>query len=116
VRWPDAKEGERTPQADTLGCAELGDLFVVEEQRGRGVGRTLMQAAEDLVCSRGVSVAGFEVTARNPLQDPARSLYASLGYKDAGFGEFMSGYTYWDEHGRPIRDEEPHVYMRKDLG
>jgi GNAT superfamily N-acetyltransferase len=115
VRWPRAAEGERTPQAKALGCAELGDLFVAEADRGRGIGRALMHAAEDQVRQLGVSVVGFEVTARNPLQDPARALYASLGYVDAGFGEFTSGYTYWDEQGRPVRDEEPHVYMRKDL-
>jgi GNAT superfamily N-acetyltransferase len=115
VRWPGAMQGERTPQADALGCAELGDLFVAEAQRSRGTGRALMQAAEDLVRARGVGVAGFEVTTRNPLQDHARRLYARLGYADAGFGEFMSGYTYWDEQGQPHRDEELHRYWRKDL-
>lgn len=106
---------ERTRQAEALGCAELGDLFVAEPDRGHGIGRMLVEAAEAAVRARGIPVVGFEVTSRNPLQIPARTLYARLGYEDAGLGEFISGYTYWDEHGRAIRDEEPHVYMRKTL-
>ena len=114
VRWPTG--GELTNQARTLGCAELGDLFVVEHERGRGIGRELVETAESIVAARGLAQLGLEVTANNPHNAVARALYARLGYRDAGFGEFISGYTYWDETGTPQRDEELHRYLVKRLG
>src|SRR5688500_14357982 len=93
ARWPGG-QGGLTEQALALGCVEFGDLFVAEDARGQGAGRALMEALEALALSRGFNYVGFEVTATNPLQNVARGLYERLGYTDAGFGEFMSGYTY----------------------
>lgn len=114
VTWPTGGGG-LTNQALTLACAELGDLFVVEHARGRGIGRKLVETAESIVATRGLAQVGLEVTTDNPHNAVARALYARLGYRDAGFGEFISGYTYWDATGAPQRDEELHRYLVKQL-
>ena len=67
-----------------------------------------MAAAEALVREHQVELIGLEVTATNPNQAFARELYSRMGYSDAGLGEFISGYTYWEPNGTPRRDEEPH--------
>jgi GNAT superfamily N-acetyltransferase len=114
VRWPGGGDG-LTSQALALGCPELGDLFVVEHARGRGIGRKLVETAEAIVATRGLSQLGLEVTTANPHTAVARALYERLGYRDAGFGDFISGYTYWDATGAPHRDEELHRYLVKQL-
>ena len=114
ARWPGGN-GERTPQADLLGCVELGDLFVAEDARGGGAGRALMTAAEQLTAARRYHLVGGEVTVANPHTDVARGLYERMGYQDAGLGEFISGYTYWDVAGVAHRDEELHHYIVKRL-
>ncbi|HMG22919.1 MAG TPA: GNAT family N-acetyltransferase, partial [Kofleriaceae bacterium] len=113
VRWPGG--GGLSNQALALGCPELGDLFVVEQARGRGLGRQLVETAESIVASRGLPQVGLEVTTANPHTAVARALYERLGYRDAGFGDFISGYTYWDATGAPHRDEELHRYLVKQL-
>ncbi len=69
----------------------------------------------ELVRERGVGQAGLEVTACNPQQEAARVLYRKLGFEESSFGPFTSGYTYWDRHGNPHRDEELHCYLVKTL-
>jgi GNAT superfamily N-acetyltransferase len=113
VRW--STGGGLTNHALTLGCPELGDLFIVEHARGRGIGRKLVETAESIVAARGLPELGLEVTVANPHNAVARALYERLGYRDAGFGDFMSGYTYWDASGTPQRDEELHRYLVKQL-
>ena len=112
VRWP-GEPDERTDQARSLGCAEIGGLDVDEAFRGKGIGRALMEQAEKLARSRSTELLGLEVTDANPNQVPARSLYNRMGYEDAGLGTFISGYTYWDSNGTAHRDEEPHRYLLK---
>lgn len=114
VRWP-GRNGGLTEQAIALECVELGDLFVAEDARSRGAGRALMEAAEALVVARGYALVGGEVTVTNPYTDVARGLYERMGYRDAGLGEFVSGYTYWDADGTPHRDEERYRYITKRL-
>ena len=114
VRWPGG-DGGLSNQALTLGCPELGDLFVVEHARGRGIGRKLVETAEAIIATRGFAQVGLEVTTANPHTAVARALYARLGYRDAGFGDFISGYTYWDATGAPHRDEELYRYLVKQL-
>ncbi|HEY5950230.1 MAG TPA: GNAT family N-acetyltransferase [Kofleriaceae bacterium] len=114
VRWPGGDCG-LTNQALTLGCPELADLFVVEHARGRGIGRKLVETAEAIIATRGFPQVGLEVTAANPNTAVARALYERLGYRDAGFGDFISGYTYWDAAGEPHRDEELYRYLVKQL-
>jgi GNAT superfamily N-acetyltransferase len=114
VRWPSGSDG-LTDHARALGCPELGDLFVAEHARGRGTGRKLVETAESIVTSRGLPHVGLEVTTANPHTAVARALYERLGYRDAGFGDFISGYTYWDATGAPHRDEELYRYLVKQL-
>ena len=114
VRWPGG-QAEITDQGASVGCAEIGDLTVVEQARNQGIGRQLMEESEKQAKERGMLQLGLEVTATNPYQDVARILYKNLGYQECGFGTFVSGYTYWDADGNPHRDEEPYIYMVKNL-
>jgi GNAT superfamily N-acetyltransferase len=102
-------------QGVAAGCAELEDLFVCEEKRRRGVGRALLAAAEDVARAAGARRLGFGVSVANPSNAAARRLYERCGYTDSGLGEFVLGYTYWDELGRRHRDEELHRYVTKPL-
>jgi GNAT superfamily N-acetyltransferase len=113
LRWPGSSDA--TAQARSLACVELGDLAVTEGARGRGVGRMLLETAEALAVERGHHLIGLEVTVDNPFNEVARALYHRHGYRDAGFGIFVSGYTYWDSAGQPHRDEEPYRYLTKSL-
>ena len=42
-------------------------------------------------------------------------MYERHGYRDAGLGEFESGYFYWTENGERRWDGEPHRYVTKVL-
>ncbi|THA27303.1 GNAT family N-acetyltransferase [Streptomyces sp. RKND-216] len=67
-------DGAPRPDADAWVYA----VEVDAEQRGRGHGRTLMRAAEDVCREAGARVLGLNVHSGNT---PARKLYASLGYR-----------------------------------
>lgn len=114
VRWR-VSGGEATEHASALGCAELGDVFVVESARGRGIGGALVEAAEQCARERGEWALGMEVTVANPDNEAARQLYAKLGYTDTGIGEFITGYSYFLPDGTECRDEEAHRYLIKRL-
>jgi hypothetical protein len=51
----------------------------------------------------------------NPHNDVARAMYARHGYRDAGVGEFESGYYWWTESGERHWDSELHCYLVKSL-
>ena len=114
ARWP-GRNGGLTEHAIALACVEFGDLFVAEDARGRGAGRALVEAVEALARQSGFNLVGLEVTLANPFNELARGLCERMGYEDSGFPPFISGYTYWDEHGQPQRDEELHRYLTKHL-
>jgi ribosomal protein S18 acetylase RimI-like enzyme len=57
--------------------AWIGGVGVVAARRGRGIGRQLMQAAEDEARARGVERLWLEVLVQNA---PAIALYEKLGY------------------------------------
>src|SRR5262249_8513399 len=116
VCWAGAGEDGRSERARELGCAELADVFVAEHARGRGAGRALVAAAEELTKERGIAQLGLEVTVANPNNEAARRLYGRCGDDDAGVGEFTSGYSYWTPDGVERRDEEPHRYLVKRIG
>ncbi|MEO1489218.1 MAG: GNAT family N-acetyltransferase [Pseudomonadota bacterium] len=55
------------------------DIVVKSEHRGRGVGKALFAAIEAKAVAKGACKVTLEVLSRN---EPAKSLYASLGYGD----------------------------------
>jgi ribosomal protein S18 acetylase RimI-like enzyme len=67
----------------------LEDLYVSEQARGRGVGRTLTQAVIDRATARGCRRVELDVNSENPA---AIALYRSLGFdtgKTGGQDIFM---------------------------
>jgi ribosomal protein S18 acetylase RimI-like enzyme len=54
------------------------DIHVIPDQRGRGYGRLLLEAAEHEITSRGGDSVGLNVFAGNTV---ARGLYESAGYE-----------------------------------
>jgi ribosomal protein S18 acetylase RimI-like enzyme len=63
------------------------DLAVLPEHRGRGIGRALLQAAEDRARQKGCCKLTLEVRDDNTR---ARALYRSFGFGDDGSGESVS--------------------------
>lgn len=64
--------------------AEMGDLYVLPDWRGRGVSRQLVQAVEALLAVRGAT--GYQVTV-TPYAAEAHDLarfYKALGFGDEG--------------------------------
>ncbi len=61
--------------------AQVKTLFVVPEARGRGLGRALMQALENLARSQGFDILNLDVRATKA---EAGALYESLGYERWG--------------------------------
>lgn len=63
--------------------AELGDLYVVPQHRGRGISRQLIAAAEDWLRSMGAVGYQVSVTPHGADADLKR-FYLSLGFEDEG--------------------------------
>lgn len=61
--------------------AELANLAVGAAVHGRGIGRTLLSAAQACAASEGVAAMYLEVRESNA---PARRLYAALGFATVG--------------------------------
>ncbi len=64
--------------------AEMGDLYVVPEWRGRGVSRILVGAVEDVLRSKGASGYQVTLTAHASEHHDLRSYYLSLGFESEG--------------------------------
>jgi len=63
----------------------LGMLAVDPKQQGSGVGRRLVQAAEDYCRERGCSYMSLNILS---LRTPVLSFYRKLGYSETGTEEF----------------------------
>ena len=65
--------------------ADLGLVSADPDQRGRGVGRELVRAAEELMRSRGLTTAQLELLVPegrvHPEKDRLRAWYSRLGYR-----------------------------------
>ncbi|MFD0484423.1 GNAT family N-acetyltransferase [Kineococcus sp. GCM10028916] len=61
----------------TADCAYLFDIEVLDEHRGRGLGRELLRAAEEVVRQRGAAALELNVFGANTR---AVHLYRSAGY------------------------------------
>jgi GNAT superfamily N-acetyltransferase len=95
-----------------LAVPEIQDVFVLPEQRRRGIASELTRAAEADARSRGWDRISLSVSQDgNP---DARQLYEKLGYVDAGLepvrvsGEILI-------RGRPLQVDDTLVYLAKSL-
>jgi ribosomal protein S18 acetylase RimI-like enzyme len=59
----------------------LAELYVVPDDRGRGIGRALMEAALDLARTRGAEYIDLGTSEADVA---ARALYESLGFSNRG--------------------------------
>ncbi len=66
------------PDGERAGVAFVYDIEILQERRGQGFGRAAMIAVESLVKEAGVTEIMLNVFGFN---EPARRLYASLGYR-----------------------------------
>ena len=70
------------------GEAELKRMYVDPAARGLGIGRRLLQAAEDAAHAEGVTVIRLETGIH---QAEALGLYRASGYRDRGpFGDYTA--------------------------
>jgi len=69
--------------------AELKSMHVEEASRGRGLGRALLDHLIGVARDRGFRRISLE-TGSTPAFEPARSLYASAGFRPCGpFGDYI---------------------------
>jgi GNAT superfamily N-acetyltransferase len=73
---------EYSTSAERERCAEVRDVSVVEPFRRRGVATGLMRLLEDEAHAAGHTRIGLSVSV-GPDGEPARALYARLGYRHA---------------------------------
>jgi ribosomal protein S18 acetylase RimI-like enzyme len=92
-------------------CAEILHLHVRAEHRNRGVGSTLVGAAERAISDRGLSHAGLSVGADNI--DAAR-LYERLGYQRTHITD-ISAYSWRDKDGTVHHERELNELLLKPL-
>jgi GNAT superfamily N-acetyltransferase len=64
--------------------AEMGDLYVLPEWRGKGVSRQLVSAIEDFLTERGATI--YQITLTPYAQDAhdLKAFYARLGFESEG--------------------------------
>jgi GNAT superfamily N-acetyltransferase len=95
-----------------MGVPEIQDVYVLPEERRRGIAKRLTQAAEDEARRRGFVRISLSVSAEG--NEAARGLYDALGYRDAGLepvrvlGTIML-------RGEPLAVDDTLVYLSKNL-
>jgi GNAT superfamily N-acetyltransferase len=101
IAWHDTK----------LGIPEVQDVYVLPEQRRRGVASALTLGAERLAGKRGQARISLSYGIAN---DAARRLYEKLGYRDAGVpAERVAGTIV--VRGEPLAVDDTLVYLVKDV-
>ena len=94
-----------------LGIPEIQDVYVLPEQRRRGVASALTRAAERAVADRDHASISLSCGIAN---EPARRLYERLGYVDAGIPpERVLGTI--TIRGRRVEVDDTLVYLVKDV-
>jgi GNAT superfamily N-acetyltransferase len=73
------EENEIYVRADERAYGYIAELYVIEELRGRGIGRALIAACEEWAKARGLKVMMIAVLARNPR---AHAVYMGAGFTD----------------------------------
>lgn len=64
--------------------AEMGDLYVLPEWRGRGVSKRLVAAVESFLREKGAAGYQVTVTSHSEAQHGLGQFYAALGFDDDG--------------------------------
>jgi [ribosomal protein S18]-alanine N-acetyltransferase len=95
----------------TLGVPEIGDVFVPAELRGRGIGRELSEAAEEMARVRGHGQISISASIEN---EGALRLYRRLGYRDAGLAPKRVQGTIIVRAG-PMEVDDTLLYLIKDI-
>jgi GNAT superfamily N-acetyltransferase len=95
-----------------LGVPEIQDVFVVPEQRRRGIAAQLTDAAEREARRRGWQTISLSVSEHRNVA--ARQLYAKLGYIDAGVEPVHVSGTIM-LRGKPFDVDDTLVYLVKGL-
>jgi GNAT superfamily N-acetyltransferase len=93
-------------------CPNLEDLFVHPDYRSREIGAQLLDAGENLARQRGYTQIGLGVAIDNRR---AQSLYIRRGYKDAGFGAYVTGGHYTDRQEKQQPWQEICSYLTLPL-
>jgi ribosomal protein S18 acetylase RimI-like enzyme len=110
IEWAWVPESEDAMAVLLRGSVVLSDLYVVDPYRSHGIGSSLLAAADQLAQARGYPLTGLGVAVDNPR---ARSLYERHGYKDAGIGQYITGWRELDEQGEQRWIEEQEICMIK---
>jgi GNAT superfamily N-acetyltransferase len=115
IAWEDAQPVGHAHLAWSgthLGIPEIQDVFVLPENRRRGIATQLTHAAEDEARARGWNSISLSVSQAG--NAAARLLYAKLGYVDAGADPVrVSGPIML--RGRPFDVDDTLVYLTKHL-
>jgi len=90
---------------------QLGDVYVAEPSRRRGVASALTAAAEQRASERGHTTLGLEVSADNAA---AVALYEKLGYRPTGERRRVTGTIVI--RGTPMDVDDTIVAMKRPLG
>jgi putative acetyltransferase len=89
ARWAGVAAGCGALVLNLDGFGEVKRLVARTEHRGRGVGRSLLQAIEDEARREGLHTIRLET---GPLNLAAIALYERLGYRPCGvFGDYAAG-------------------------
>jgi GNAT superfamily N-acetyltransferase len=89
----------------------VSDLLVEPDHRGKGIGRALMQALEDVAREAGERGVALD-TGTDDTFTVSRGLYRSMGYRDQG-GVFLGG---WSDPERPgVHFVDPLTIWLKEL-
>lgn len=76
------------------GACEIKRMFVVEEARGRGVARALLEELERLARELGYELARLDT---GPRQDRAQRMYERAGYRSIGTFNANPVASFWGE-------------------
>jgi GNAT superfamily N-acetyltransferase len=94
-----------------LGLPEVQDVYVLPDQRRRGVASALALAAERMAAERGQPRISLSFGIAN---DAARRLYQKLGYRDADVEpERVTGTIVI--RGQPTEVDDTLIYLVKDV-
>lgn len=95
-----------------LGVPEIQDVFVLPEQRRRGIAAQLTHEAEEQARTRGWDSISLSVSQEGNVA--ATRLYAKVGYSDAGVAPVHVSGTIM-LRGLPVEVDDVLVYLTKSL-